>query len=176
MEGKNSTRYAQSTCPPSLDLLIVQHASRFLSIYESLPQDEQRALVEKYLAPLLDSAAISESTKALNAASSIQKRHAGMPTLDLRGKKAELSAMFEELSKDIKRSFVTESTSRNELLFESVWSLTSWLSDIWRVVYEHNVDFLLAHDCLLFVIEKLDQILNIRSGYVVCDIPCLAVC
>ena len=89
-----------------------------------------------------------------------------MPILDLRGKRAELSAMLDTLGKDIKRSFVTESTSRNELLHESVRSLTTWLSDIWVVVYEHQVDFELAHDCLLFVIEKLDQIANLRSGFV----------
>ena len=92
---------------------------RFLAIYGSLPQDEQRALVEKYLAPLLDSSAPTLSTNALNAATVSQKRHAGMPNLNLRGKKAELTAILEELGKDIKRSFVTEGTSRMELLSES---------------------------------------------------------
>ena len=101
---------------------------------------------------------------ALNAASAIRKRHAGMPDLDLRGKKAELNALLEELNKDIKRSFVTEGSSRVELLNESVLSLADWLNDIWRVVFEHRVDYQLAHDCLLFVVDTLDQIAAIRTG------------
>ena len=35
---------------------------------------------------------------------------------------------------------------------------------IWRVVFEHRVDYQLAHDCLLFVVDTLDQIAAIRTG------------
>ena len=94
----------------------------------------------------------------------MQKRHADMPVLDLRAKKAELNAMLEELAKDIKRAFVTEGSSKVELLNESVSSLALWLNDIWSVVYEHKVDYVLAHECMLFVIHTLEKIANVRTG------------
>ncbi len=88
----------------------------------------------------------------------MQRRHAGIPVLDLKAKKREVNTLLDELHRDAKRSFVKERSHRSELLDQTVDSITSWLNDIWRVVYEHNVDFVLAHECLLFTMNTLDQI------------------
>lgn len=76
--------------------------------------------------------------------------------------------MLKELSKDTKRSYVMDSSNRNELLDEIVASLASWMNDVWSVVYEHNVDFAQAHSCLLFVCATLERLDTIRMGYVYC--------
>lgn len=142
--------------------------NRFLAAYNSLSPDAQLALVERHLAPLLDSTISAKTKPVLRAAKRAQMRHAGKPVLDLRAKKVELSVMLDELSRDIKRAFVMEGpASRFELLTESVASLASWLGDIWTVSYEHQIDFKLAHDCLLFVDQTLERIANIRAGSVI---------
>jgi hypothetical protein len=51
-----------------------------------------------------------------------------------------------------------ERSTRSEILEEIIDSLLDWLNDIWSVVYEHNVNFSLAHSCLLFVAESLVQL------------------
>lgn len=66
--------------------------------------------------------------------------------------------MFNELAKDAKTSFIKERSNGKEILEEIIDSLVDWLNDIWTVVYEHNVNFSLAHSCLLFVAESLGQL------------------
>lgn len=104
------------------------------------------------------------SRKANSTASTLRKRHARLPQLDLRAKDAEIATMLKELAKDAKRSCVTDQSLRVELLEEIVSSLAVWLPDIWRVAYEHNVNFVLVHDCLLFVSSTLDKLASIRMG------------
>ncbi|KAH9949186.1 hypothetical protein B0H21DRAFT_157497 [Amylocystis lapponica] len=139
-------------------------SARFATIYESLPADAQQALVEKHLIPLLNLVEKSRTKKVLSSATQLEKRHAGLPVLDLKAKKNEISALLEELHKDAKRSFVKERSNKSELLNEAVASLTNWLNDIWSVVYEHNVSFMHAHKCLLFVAGTLEHISSGRSG------------
>lgn len=93
----------------------------------------------------------------------MQRRHAGIPVLDLKAKQREVNALLDELHRDAKRSFVKERSHRTELIEQTVESVTSWLNDIWCIVYEHNVDFLLAHRALIFVVNVLDQIAHGRA-------------
>lgn len=138
---------------------------RFATVLDSLPKDAQQTLIYHQLIPLLNTAPKSKVKKALNAAARLQKRHAGRPDLDLRGKEREISNMLKELNKDTKRAYVVDTSNRIELLTEIAESLAVWMSDVWVVVYEHNVDFCLAHDCLLFVSSTLDRLENVRMGY-----------
>lgn len=96
--------------------------------------------------------------KVVSAASRLQTRYSALPTLDLKGKKKEIESLLEELVLDSKRSFIRERSNRDELLSEIIESLTSWLSDIWVVVYEFNVHFALAHECLLYAAGVLAQL------------------
>lgn len=147
---------------------------RFATIYDSLPQDAQQTLIYKQLMPLLNKTSMPKVKKALSAAARLQKRHANIPDLDLRGKKLEINNMLKELNKDTKRSYVMDASNRVELLNEIVDSLAAWLNDIWAVAYEHNVDFTLAHNCLLFVSATLERLENIRMGYVALLLLCKA--
>jgi hypothetical protein len=58
-------------------------------------------------------------------------------------------------------SFIKERSNRDELLAEIIHSLISWLNDIWSIVYENHVNFLLAHTCLLFVADALVQLAEV---------------
>ncbi|OCH93273.1 hypothetical protein OBBRIDRAFT_339305 [Obba rivulosa] len=133
-------------------------SSKFAAIYDALPADAQQALVEKHLIPLLNSVEKPRARKVLSAATSLQRRHAKIPVLDLRAKKYEINALLDELHRDAKRSFIKDRSHRSDLLTETVDSLAEWLSDIWSVVYEHNVEFLHAHKCLLFAASTLEHI------------------
>ena len=127
-------------------------------IYDTLPADVQNIIVEKQLIPLLDQASKARRKKVLASAAKMQRRHARIPVLDLRSKQREVNALLDELHRDAKRSFVKDRSRRTELLEQTIESVTCWLNDIWRVVYEHNVDFMLAHKCLIFTINAIDQI------------------
>lgn len=132
--------------------------ARFAAVFDTLPADVKDVIVQKQLIPLLDSVSKGKRKKALASASKMQRRHAGIPTLDLRGKQREVNWLLDELHRDTKRSFVKERSHRSEILEQTVQSVTGWLSDIWRVVYEHNVDFMLAHRCLIYTVNTLEQI------------------
>ncbi|KAI9059066.1 hypothetical protein FKP32DRAFT_1596723 [Trametes sanguinea] len=138
-------------------------SSKFAAIYESLPPDVQHAIIEKQLIPLLDHVNKSKSKRVLASAAKMQRRHAGIPIIDLKSKQREVNALLDELHRDAKRSFVRERSHRTELMEQTVESVTGWLNDLWRLVYEHNVDFLLVHRCLLFVVNVLDQIAHGRA-------------
>jgi len=73
-------------------------------------------------------------------------------------KRIQISSLFDELLRDSKTSFIKERSNRDELLAEVVHSLTNWLNDIWSVVYEHNINYIAAHTCLLFVADVLTQL------------------
>lgn len=107
---------------------------------------------------MLDHVNKGKCKKVIASASKMQRRHAGIPVLDIKAKRREVNSLLDELHRDAKRSFVKERSHRSELLEQTVDSVTSWLNDIWTVVYEHNVDFVLAHECLLFTMNTLDQI------------------
>ncbi|KZT74613.1 hypothetical protein DAEQUDRAFT_753988 [Daedalea quercina L-15889] len=139
-------------------------SARFKAVYDSLPPDAQQTLIEKQLIPLLNHVERSHWKKALSRASDFQARHADIPVLDLRAKRLEVNALLDELHRDSKRSFVKERSMKRELISETVDSLTNWLSDIWRVVYEHNVEFMHAHKCLLFIAGTLDHMISGRTS------------
>lgn len=128
-----------------------------------MPPDARQSLIEKQLIPLLNHVDRSQWKKVLAQATDCQARHADIPTLDLRAKRLEVNALLDELHRDSKRSFVKERSIKKELISETVDSLTNWLSDIWRVIYEHNVDFMHAHKCLLFVAGTLDHMISGRA-------------
>ena len=131
---------------------------RFAAIFETLPLDVRDAIVEKQLIPLLDSASKGKRKKLFASASKMQRRHAGIPNINIKAKQREVNWLLDELHRDAKRSFVKERSHRSEILEQTVLSVTCWLNDIWRLVYEHNVDFMLAHRCLIFTVNTLDQI------------------
>lgn len=136
---------------------------RFTSIYDSLPRDVQESIVEKQLIPLLDLVGAAKRKRILSSASKMQRRHTGIPSLNIKAKQREVNSLLDEIHRDAKRSFVRERSQRTELLEQTVESVTGWLNDIWRIVYEHNVDFMLAHRCLLFTVTTLDQIGHTRA-------------
>ncbi|TFK53302.1 hypothetical protein OE88DRAFT_1696189 [Heliocybe sulcata] len=138
-------------------------SERFLRIYDSLPEDARRRLVEKHLVPLLNAVPPDRCKKSISAALRMQKRYDGIPVLDLKSKKEEVNALLDELERDTKRSFVKGRSIRDELLSEIVDSLTDWLNDIWIVVYEYKVNFEDAHRCLLFAAGVLDHLCNSRG-------------
>jgi hypothetical protein len=79
-----------------------------------------------------------------------------------------------ELTRDAKSSFIKERSNREELLSEIVHSLVGWLNPIWATVYEHRINFLHAHKCLLFVAGALSQLADNSSlgGYVIFTVLC----
>lgn len=94
-----------------------------------------------------------------------------MPPLNLKAKKAEIAALLLELARDSKRSLIKERSRREQLIAEAVRGLTHWLNDIWKVVYEFRTNFRLAHTCLLFACDALDQIGNSCGGHVAPSSP-----
>ncbi|KAF8549276.1 hypothetical protein OG21DRAFT_1515384 [Imleria badia] len=139
-------------------------SKRFLQVYATLPPDAQQLLVQKQLAPLLDIVSKDRRNKATTSATQLQQRYARMPLLNLKAKKAEISALLLELARDSKRALIKERSRREQLIAEALHSLTHWLNDIWKVVYEFRTNFRLAHTCLLFACDALDQIGNGCGG------------
>lgn len=92
------------------------------------------------------------------AAIRLQTKYSKAPKLDLRAKKKQIVGLLEDLARDAKTAIVPERSNRDELLSEIIHGLISWLNAIWSVVYEHNVQFITAHRCLLFVAEALVQL------------------
>ncbi|KAF9817259.1 hypothetical protein IEO21_03623 [Rhodonia placenta] len=151
----SSGRGGVSSKPPS---------SRFTTIYDALPADAQQELVEKHLIPLLNQVEKVRFKKAFAHASELHRRHDGLPGLNLKAKRMEINGLLDELQRDAKRSFVKDRSHKKELLGEAIGSLTDWLNDIWSVVYEHNVNFIHAHKCLMFVAGILDHLASGRSS------------
>ncbi|KAI0666111.1 hypothetical protein C8Q78DRAFT_995087 [Trametes maxima] len=141
---------------------------RFAAIYDTLPPDVQAAIVQKQLIPLLDLASKSKCKRVLASAAKMKRRHAGIPVINLKAKQREVNALLDDLHRDAKRSFVKERSHRTELIEQTVESVTCWLNDLWRIVYEHNVDFMMVHQCLLFIVNALDQVAHGRASARAC--------
>ncbi|KAF8806817.1 hypothetical protein BYT27DRAFT_7167004 [Phlegmacium glaucopus] len=131
---------------------------KFSQVFASLPPEAQQNFVAKHLTGLLDLIPKEKSKKILSAVTRAQEKYKSVPKLDLRAKRKEIAKLLDELAKDAKTSFIKERSNRNEILEEIIDSLVDWLNDIWTVVYEHHVNFSLAHACLLFVTEALGQL------------------
>ncbi|KAL1686105.1 hypothetical protein GGG16DRAFT_128937 [Schizophyllum commune] len=135
-------------------------------ILESVPPEARQHFIEKYLLSMLDRAPKEQSKKVLSSATRMKTRYAGMPNLDLKGKRREMANVLAELTRDSKRAFVRERSNRDELLEEAVDTIIGWLSDIWRAVYEFKAGFAHAHACLLWCAEMVSEILDtpVASG------------
>ncbi|KAL1752952.1 hypothetical protein FB107DRAFT_264986 [Schizophyllum commune] len=135
-------------------------------ILENVPPEARQHFIEKYLLSMLDRAPKEQSKKVLSSAARMKTRYAGMPTLDLKGKRREMANVLAELTRDSKRAFVRERSNRDELLEEAVDTIVGWLSDIWRAVYEFKAGFAHAHACLLWCAEMVSEILDtpVASG------------
>ena len=83
--------------------------------------------------------------------------------LNIEAKEKEVDCVMDELRRDAKRALVMGESRREELLAEAVQSVLQWLNDIWSVVYEHGVDFVLGHRCLIFTSEMLLELGNSRA-------------
>ncbi|TFY77943.1 hypothetical protein EWM64_g6068, partial [Hericium alpestre] len=152
MEGMQNTEFTMS----------VPHNSRFYSssftkIYDALPPDAQRELLESHLIPLLDRTGIS-GLEIVNVATRLQNRFTGMPDLNYMAKGDELDNLIEELDSDAKHVFLKERFRREELLTEIMDSLCDWMNDIWSVVYEYKTNFELAHKCLRLAATTLTTV------------------
>ncbi|KAF7331473.1 hypothetical protein MKEN_00026100 [Mycena kentingensis (nom. inval.)] len=141
-----------------------QTSKSFMQLYESLPPEARRQLVEKKLAPLLDQVPKERGKKVLKTATLLRQKYSGAPDLDLRGKKQEISELVDELKRDAKRSIVRERSRREEIMEEIVESIVSWLKKIWTVVYEYNVHFEEAHQCLIVLAETLKTLSTVPLG------------
>ncbi|KAG6816121.1 hypothetical protein H0H87_008471 [Tephrocybe sp. NHM501043] len=128
-------------------------SARLTKLYDALPQDAQRRVLEKHLFSLLDTLPEDASNNVLSAVMEMQSRYRTMPKLDLKGKKKEISSLMDALHLDAKLDITRASSNREELQAEVVNSLTSWLNDIWSVVYEYHDDYHQAHVCLLFTAD-----------------------
>ncbi|KIM42733.1 hypothetical protein M413DRAFT_444401 [Hebeloma cylindrosporum] len=136
-------------------------SSKLMQVFNALPPEAQQMFVEKHMATLLDLMPKDRSKKIIAAATRLQKKYAEVPKLDLRVKREQITHLLNELTRDAKMSFIKERSNRDELLAEIIHSLVSWLNDIWKVVYENHVNFLLAHTCLLFVADALAQLAEV---------------
>ncbi|KAK0231526.1 hypothetical protein IW262DRAFT_489213 [Armillaria fumosa] len=133
-------------------------SSRLIRIYDSLPPESQRKLVEANLKYILDSAPRRKARRVVCYASRFRKRHSLIPLLDLQGKKKEIKGLLADLTRDAKCSFVKDRSNRDELLTEIIDSISVWLSTIWIVICEYCVHFRQAHQCLLFIADVLERL------------------
>lgn len=142
-------------------------SSSFTQIYDTLPPEAQRTLLESYLLPLLDDLPDSVSTKVINAAKEMQTHFVGMPKLDYTTKRTELEGLLNEIERDQKQSQYTKERSAREKLFEeTIDSLSTWVNDIWSVTFEYRTNFRLAHQCLLLAAEILCRAFSPMAGCV----------
>lgn len=71
--------------------------------------------------------------------------------------------LLDALIRDSKCAFIKERSNRDEIMHEILDTLVTWVSDIWTVVYEHQVHFREAHNCLLIAASIVGQISTIPS-------------
>jgi hypothetical protein len=107
-----------------------------------------------------------KARKILTAATRAKKRCDSIPVLDIGAKEKEVDCVMQELRRDTKFALIKGISHRDELLAEAIQSTLQWLNDIWSVTYEHGVDFMLGHRCLLFTSEMLLELGNPRTEYV----------
>ncbi|KAG5351744.1 hypothetical protein C0989_005041 [Termitomyces sp. Mn162] len=139
----------------------VSYVHKLAELYEALPPDAQRSLLEKHLLPLLNALPEELSNNVVSAAMEIRSRFRTMPRLDLKGKKKEVNGLMDALNLDTKLAATRDRSNREELLTEVVDSLTSWLNDIWSVAYEFHDNYHLAHVCLLFTADVASTLVEI---------------
>jgi plasmid maintenance system killer protein len=150
----------------------IHYASSFTQIYDTLPPEAQRTLLESYLVPLLDDLPNSVSTKVLNTAKEMQTRFTGIPKLDYITKRTELEGLLNEIERDQKQSlYVKERSTREKLFEETIDSLSMWVNDIWSVTFEYQTNFRLAHQCLLLAAEILRRAFAPFGGCVLFHLP-----
>ncbi|KAI0269337.1 hypothetical protein BC834DRAFT_624032 [Gloeopeniophorella convolvens] len=142
-----------------------QTSASFIQIYDSLPLEAQRTLLETHLAPLLNDLPDAVAAKVSGAAQEMQARFAGMPKLDYLAKRTELEGMLSELEKDQKlSSYIRDRSVRVQLLEEIMDSLSTWVNDIWTVVFEYRTNFRLGHQCLLLAAETVNRMFIPHRG------------
>ncbi|KAJ3852835.1 hypothetical protein EV368DRAFT_73816 [Lentinula lateritia] len=132
--------------------------SKLRRVYDLLPPEAQKILVDKHLSELLKLLPKEKAKNVVSAATRLQTKYRYIPNLDLRGKKKEIRSLLNDLRRDSKRAFLKEQSNRVEILSEIIESLTSWIADIWKLVYEHKVLFSLAHSALLYVCEVIVEL------------------
>lgn len=141
MSNLPSTRYATTTSDEREHYILTIESHRFIEVYDTLPPESQRVLLERHLAPLLNRPLKQQTKQILFAAKQLANQHRGIPKLDLKAKKIEIQGLLDAITTDSKRSFVKERSNKDALVSEIVDSLTDWLNDIWTVVYEYKVNF-----------------------------------
>jgi hypothetical protein len=144
----------------------------FAQIYDTLPPDAQRSLLENYLVPLLDDLPDAVSTKVITIAKEMQMRFMTIPKLDYFAKRTELEGLLGDIERDQKQSQYIKGRSTREKLFEeTIDSLSTWVNDIWSVIYEYQTNFRLAHQCLLLAAETLGRMYTSYRGCVFLHLP-----
>ncbi|XP_006460445.1 hypothetical protein AGABI2DRAFT_203499 [Agaricus bisporus var. bisporus H97] len=145
-------------------------SKQFMDIYRKLPPEAQRALVEKQLAPLLDTTSSKKRDRAIKAVKRSRSRYEGIPGVNLKKKKREMQTLILMLVKDEKIGFTRERSNREEILQEAVLSISGWVSQIWTMVYEYRVNFELAHECLIYALKSVSML---EESPAVGDCKCL---
>lgn len=132
--------------------------SSFTQIYDTLPPEAQRTFLQSYLVPLLDDLPDSVSTKVIDAAKEMQALFMGIPKLDYNALRTELEQLLNDIERDRKQSqYIKERSAREKLFEETIDSLSTWVNDIWSVIFEYQTNFHLAHRCLLLAAEVLGR-------------------
>ena len=132
--------------------------SSFTQIYDTLPPEAQRTLLQSYLVPLLDDLPNSVSTRVIKAAKEMQTLFMGIPKLDYNALRTELEQLLNDIERDRKQSqYIKERSAREKLFEETIDSLSTWVNDIWSVIFEYQTNFRLAHQCLLLAAEILGR-------------------
>ena len=144
-----------------------RRAFSFAQIYDTLPPDAQRSLLENYLVPLLDDLPGSVSTKVIDGAKEMQMRFMTIPKLDYLAKRTELEGLLSDMERDQKQSqYIKERSTRKLLFEETIDSLSTWVNDIWSVIFEYQTNFRLAHQCLLLAAETVHRMFTPYRGCV----------
>ncbi|KAF5365162.1 hypothetical protein D9757_011761 [Collybiopsis confluens] len=143
----------------------VSSSSKFLSIYDSLPPEAQKSLVDNHISSLLNSLPTGQSKQIFSAAARLQNQYSKIPDIDINTKKKEVRTLLHDLRRDGKRSMlIREQSDRTEIYAEIVDTLASWIEQIWRVVYEHKIHFSKAHEALLYISDLILEIKDL-SGH-----------
>ena len=146
--------------------------SSFTQIYDTLPPEAQRTVLQSHLVPLLDDLPDSVSIKVINAAKEMQTHLMGIPKLDYNALRTELEQLLNDIERDRKQAqYIKERSVREKLFEETIDSLSTWVNDIWSVIFEYQTNFHLAHQCLLFAADILDRTYAPHGRCVLLNLP-----
>jgi len=121
---------------------------------------------------LLDDLPDSVSTKVINAAKEMQTHFMGIPKLDYNAMRTELEQLLNDIERDQKQAqYIKERSAREKLFEETIDSLSTWVNDIWSVIFEYQTNFRLAHQCLLLAAEILSRMYTPHGGCVLFYLP-----